>query len=50
VTSLYIHDDAIREAAVLDDDFAVGTIGIHRVNAVSAQFENEQSAGTGGAR
>ena len=36
VTSLHIHDDAVGEAAILDDDLAVGTIGIHRVNAVAA--------------
>ncbi|WP_347338803.1 hypothetical protein [Bradyrhizobium vignae] len=50
VTRLYIHDDAVGEAAVGNDDLAVGTIGIHRVNAVTAQFENEQSAGASGAR
>ena len=42
--------DAVGEAAIGDDGLAVGAIGIHRVNAVPAQFENEQSAGAGGAR
>src|SRR5262252_1116210 len=50
VTSLDIHGDAVGEAAIGDNGRAVGTIGIHRVNAVPAQFENEQSAGADDAR
>src|SRR5262249_51139090 len=36
VTSLDIHADAVGIAAIGDDGRAVGTIGIHRVNAVAA--------------
>src|SRR5262249_14001853 len=50
VTCLGIHTDAVGEAAIGDDRLAVGTIGIHRVNPVPAQFKNEQSAGAGDAR
>ena len=50
VASLDIHGDAVGEMAIGDDGLAVGTIGIHGVNAVSTQFENEQSARAGGAR
>ena len=35
--------DAVGHLAARDDDLAVGTIGIHRVNASTAQLENEQS-------
>src|SRR5262249_13689676 len=50
LTSLHIHADAVGEAAIGDDGLAVGTIGIHRVDAVRVQFENEQAAGAGDAR
>src|SRR5262249_33070129 len=50
VTSLYIHGDAVGEATIGDDGLAVGTIGIHGVNAVPAQFEDEQPTGAGGAQ
>ena len=44
VTGLRIHDDAVGKTAIGDNGFAVGAVGIHRVNAVAAQFENEQAA------
>src|SRR5262249_9545171 len=44
VTRRHIHSDAVGKAAIGDDGLAVGTIGIHRVYAVPAQFENEQSS------
>jgi hypothetical protein len=49
VTGLHIDADAIGEATISDNGLAIGAIGIHRVNAVPAQFENEQSAGAGNA-
>jgi hypothetical protein len=36
-----IHDDAVGEMAISNNSFAVGTVEIHRVNAVAAQFEKE---------
>jgi hypothetical protein len=39
-----IHGDAVWKVTIGDDDFAVGTVGIHRVNAVTAKLEKEQSA------
>ena len=50
MTRLRIHDDAVGKVAIGDDGLAVGAVGIHRVNAVAAQFENEQSASAGRAR
>ena len=44
MTGLRIHDDAVGEMAIRDDGLAVGAVRIHRVNAVAAQFENEQAA------
>jgi len=44
VTGLGIHDDAVGEMAIGDNGLAVGAVEIHRVNAVAAQFENEQAA------
>jgi hypothetical protein len=41
MTSLRIHGDAVREAAIGDEGLAVGTIGFHRVNAVPAQFKEK---------
>jgi hypothetical protein len=41
MASLRIHDDAVGEVAIGDDGRAVGAVGIHRVNAVAAQFEDE---------
>src|SRR5262249_46932643 len=37
--SLRIHGDAVREVAISDDGLAVGSVGIHRVDAV---FERAQ--------
>ena len=42
-----IHDDAIGEVAIGDDGLAVRSIGVHRVNAVAAQFEHKQPPGRG---
>src|SRR5262249_47817408 len=50
VTGLDIHGDAVGQATIGDDGLAVGAIGIHRVNAASAQLENEQSARAGDAQ
>jgi hypothetical protein len=41
MTGLRIHDDAVGEMAIGSDGLAVGAVGIHRVNAVAAQFEKE---------
>src|SRR5262249_12409340 len=46
----HIHGDAVGETAIGDDGLAVGAVGIHRVNAVAAQFKNEQPGGTGRTR
>ncbi len=47
MTRLRIHDDAIGEVAISHDGPAVRSIGVHRVNAVAAQFEHEQPPGRG---
>ena len=47
MTGLRIHDDAVGEMAIGDDGLAVGAVEIHRVNAVAAQFENEQAPDRG---
>jgi hypothetical protein len=44
VARRHIHDNAVGETAIGDDGLAVGPVGIHRVNAVPAQFEKEQAA------
>jgi hypothetical protein len=41
VTGVRVYDDAIGEVTIRDDGLAVGAVGIHRVNAVLAQFEKE---------
>jgi hypothetical protein len=43
MTGLCINDDAVGEMAIGYDGLAVGTVEIHRVNAITAQFENEQA-------
>src|SRR6478672_1181203 len=45
MTSLRIHDDAVGEMAIRDNGLAVGAINIHRVNAVAAQLQHEQTTG-----
>ena len=47
MTGLRIHDDAVGEMAIGNDGLAVGAVEIHRVNAVAAQFENEQAPDRG---
>src|SRR5262245_6468625 len=49
VTGLHIHGDAVGVATIGDDGLAIGAVGIHRVNAVAAEFKDEQSAGAGNA-
>ena len=41
MTGLRVHHNAIRKSAIVDDRLSVGAVGIHRVNATAAQFENE---------
>src|SRR5258708_39438834 len=47
MTGLRIHDDAVGEMAIGNDGLAVRAVEIHRVNAVAAQFENEQAPDRG---
>jgi hypothetical protein len=37
----HIHDDAIGEVAIRDNNFVFGAVRIHGVNAVAAQLEEE---------
>jgi hypothetical protein len=37
----------VGQMAIGDNGLAVGAVVIHRVNAIAAQFEKEQSAGAG---
>jgi hypothetical protein len=41
MTTPRIHDDAVGKVTIRDDGLAVGTVGIHRMNAVLTQFEKE---------
>jgi hypothetical protein len=50
LTGIHVHDDAVGEAAIRDDRLEVGSVGIDRVNAATAQFEEKQSAGAGRVR
>ena len=43
MTCLRIHDDAVGKAAIGDDGLFVGPVRIHRVDAASVYFENEQT-------
>jgi hypothetical protein len=47
MTGLRIHDDAVEEMAIGNDGLQVGVVEIHRVNAVAAQFGNEQAPDRG---
>ena len=48
--TMLVLEDAGGQAAIADDGYVLGPIGIHRVNETGVQFENEQSAGAGHAR
>src|SRR5262249_7412426 len=41
MTRLDIHADAVGKAAIGDNGLAVRAVGVHRVNAVAAQFEDK---------
>ena len=47
MAGLEVDRDAVREMTVGDDDLSVGTVGPHRVDAVAAQLEDEQTADCG---
>jgi hypothetical protein len=47
MTGLPFYDDAVGEVTIGDDSLAVRAVRIHRVNAVTAEFENEQATDRG---
>ena len=50
MTGIRIYDNAVGEMAISGDDLAIRAIGVHRVNSVAAELEEEQSAGASDAR